>query len=377
MISAMNTLPETILQFGAGKFFRGFADLFVHQANEAGQELGRIVVVQSTGDDRAKLLNAQGGRYHVLVRGIENGQTIDRVEESASISRALAATHQWDDILGVARSPELRYVISNTTEVGYALDPNDRLSARPPRSFPAKLLLILHERFQAGGAGLTIVPCELFEHNGDVLRDLVLQLAETWHMPEPFRQWLRHDCFWLSTLVDRIVAARPAEHPLLETDALLTVAEPYALWAIEQKEGAGLFLRHPAVKRAADVQPYFLRKVRILNAAHTALVGKARQRGIPFVREAVLDPDIAAWLNRLLFEEIVPTVAERVDDAAGFARQTLERFRNPFIVHKFSDIAMYHEAKVKIRLLTTRAEYVAKFGHAPPLLDEAVALGAT
>ena len=395
----MNPLPETVLQFGAGKFFRAFADLFIHQANEAGQELGRVVVVQSTGDDRARLLNEQKGRYHVLIRGLQDGKTIDRVEESASISRALVAGHQWDDVLQVARAPELRYIISNTTEVGYTLEPRDRESDRPPRSFPAKLLAVLYERFRAGGAGLTVIPCELFENNAAMLQKLVLELAESWQLPTRFRDWLQDDCVWLSTLVDRIVVNKPAggfvvppsgglahmpadrlkaelrteSHPLLEKDPLLLVAEPYALWAIQEKPGAGSFLKHPAVVWAADVQPYFLRKVRILNAAHTAMVGKAKARGIVTVREAVLDPEIGGWLKRLLFEEIVPTVADRVVDAAGFARQTLERFENPFIEHKFSDIAKYHAAKMQIRLETTRSEYVAKFGRAPQLLDEAIA----
>lgn len=370
----MSTLPETILQFGAGKFFRAFADLFIHQANEAGQELGRVAVIQSTGDDRARLLNDQKGRYHVLIRGIQNGQTIDRAEEAASISRALVANEQWDDILQLARSPELRYIISNTTEVGYTIDPADQTDIlQPPRSFPGKLLAVLHERFRAGAPGLTVIPCELFENNADLLLQLVLELSETWQLPGKFRDWLRNDCVWLCTLVDRIVVNKPAEHPLLDKDPLLLVAEPYALWAIQERPGAGPFLKHPAVVRADDVQPYFLRKVRILNAAHTAMVGKAKARGIATVREAVLDPDIGGWLQRLLFEEIVPTVDERVVDAAGFAKQTIERFQNPFIEHKFSDIAKYHAAKRKIRLETTRAEYVARFHRAPPLLDEAIA----
>jgi tagaturonate reductase len=373
MICGMNSLPETILQFGAGKFFRAFADLFIHQANEAGQELGRVVVVQSTGDDRAGLLNQQKGRYHVLIRGLQDGKTIDRVEESASISRALVASHQWDDVLQLARSPQLRYVLSNTTEVGYTLDPADREGDRPPRSFPAKLLAILFERFRAGAPGLSVIPCELFENNSAMLNKLVLELAESWQLPTRFRAWLQDDCVWLSTLVDRIVVNKPAAHPLLEKDPLLLVAEPYALWAIQDRAGAGPFLKHPAVVRAADVQPYFLRKVRILNAAHTALVGKAKARGIPMVREAVLDPEIRSWLQRLLFEEIVPTVADRVVDAEGFARQTLERFENPFMEHRFSDIAKYHPAKLQIRLQTTRDEYLAKFGKAPDLLDEAIA----
>jgi tagaturonate reductase len=232
---------------------------------------------------------------------------------------------------------------------------------------------VLYERFKVGRSGLTILPCELFENNAAVLQKLVLDLAGAWQLPTRLFEWLQDECIWLSTLVDRIVVNKPASHPLLDKDPLLLVAEPYALWAIQERPGAGPFLKHPAVVRAADVQPYFLRKVRILNAAHTAMVGKAKARGIATVREAVLDPEIGGWLKRLLLDEIVPTVADRVVDAAGFARQTLERFENPFMEHKFSDIAKYHAAKMEIRLQTTRAEYVAKFGRAPQLLDEAIA----
>src|SRR5262249_1155971 len=145
----MSTLPETILQFGTGRFLRAFADRFIHQANEQGQKVGRVVVVQSMGDDAASQLNAAGGKFHVVVRGLENGQRVDRVEEVACISRALAATKQWGEILNVARSPELRYILSNTTEAGYNLDPNDSSDSAPPASFPAKLLAVLRARFEA------------------------------------------------------------------------------------------------------------------------------------------------------------------------------------------------------------------------------------
>src|SRR5262245_61786450 len=168
----MAVLPETVLQFGAGNFLRAFADLFLHQANQQGQAVGRVVVVQSTGDARANLLNQQGGRYHVVVRGLEEGRTVDRVEEVASISRALVAASPWADVLGVARSPDLRFVLSNTTEAGYALDPDDTAhppGGVPPRSFPAKLAAVLHARWQAARPGLTLMPCELLEDNADKL----------------------------------------------------------------------------------------------------------------------------------------------------------------------------------------------------------------
>ncbi len=366
-------LPETILQFGSGKFLRGFADLFIQQANDAGQNVGQVVVAQTTGDRRARLLNGQGGRYHVVIRGLENGQEVERIEEVQSIRRALIAAEQWPELLAVARSSDLRYVVSNTAEAGYNLDPSDRPDSAPPRSFPAKLLALLRERFEAGRPGLTIIPCELFDHNAAVLRGIVRQLARSWELPSALIRWIENDCAWLSTLVDRIVCEQKLPDPRLAHDELYVVGEPYALWAIEQKPGAAPFIRHPAVRRAEDVQPFFLRKVRILNAAHTALVSRAIPRGIPTVLEALRDPEVSAWLERLLFEEIVPTVRDRVEDADGFARLTLERFRNPFLEHRIRDILTYHDAKVQIRLEPTRAEFLAKFGHPPPLLDEAIA----
>jgi tagaturonate reductase len=369
----MSQLPETVLQFGTGKFLRAFADLFIHQANEENQKVGRVVAVQSTGNQRANLINGQGGHYHVLVRGLAGDGPVDRVDEVASISRALVADRQWDEVCAVARAPELRLIISNTAEVGYNLDPGDHPALVPPRSFPAKLLLILKARFEAGLPGTTVLPCELFDGNANLLRGLLLQLIQSWRLAPDLSHWIETECQWHNTLVDRIVCGKPFAHPLLEHDQLLAVTEPFAFWAIEQKTASDLLFRHPAIRRTADVRPFFLRKVRILNAAHTAMVCKALPRGIATVREAVLDADISAWLERLLFEEIVPTLEGRVEEPEAFARQTLVRFRNPFLEHKISDIAAYHDAKVQIRLVPTAAEFAEKFGRRPRLLDEAIA----
>jgi tagaturonate reductase len=372
----MHQIPETVLQFGAGRFLRAFADLFIHQANDQGQAIGQVVVVQSTGDKRAGALSRQGGRYHVVIRGLEGGQVVDRVEPVASVSRALVAATQWDEVRAVARSPGLRVILSNTTEAGYDLDPDDTLAAAPPRSFPVKLLAVLKQRFEAGRPGLTIIPCELREQQADLLRGLVLNLVGTWGLAADFRRWLAEECVWLNTLVDRIVTGTPGEHPLLAEDSLLTVCEPYALWVVEAKPRAGQFLRHPAVVWTPDVRPYFLRKVRILNGAHTALLIKAWTRGFRTVRDAVLDRELGAWLERLLFDEVVPVLEGRVEQPEAFARATLERFRNPFIEHKLADIAVNHRAKVPVRLVPTHDEYRAKFNRTPPLLAEVLSLSA-
>jgi tagaturonate reductase len=369
-------LPETILQFGSGRFLRAFADLFIHHANQDGQAVGHVVIVQSTGGDRAGGLNTLGGRYHVLVRGLEKREVIDRLEGCESVSRALVASSQWDDVLDLARCPVLRVILSNTTEKGYDLDAADGPALAPPRSFPAKLLAVLHARWEAGLAGVTIIPCELRERQADILFDLVTGLARQWNFPEVFQRWLVSSCFWLNTLVDRIVTGTPAEHPMLAQDPMLTACEPYALFAIQDKPGADRFIEHPKVIWAPDVMPYFLRKVRILNGGHTALLIKAWPRGIRTVREAVSDPELGAWLERLLLDEVVPTLAGRVEGPEDFAYEVLDRFRNPFIEHKLADIAVHHTTKVQVRLVPTAAEFQAKFGKAATLLSEVLAMPA-
>jgi tagaturonate reductase len=363
---------ETILQFGTGRFLRAFADLFVHELSDAGAGIGRVVVLQSTGTQRAAAFNAQGGRFHVAIRGLSQGRRIDETVEVQSVGRALAAATDWQQALAVARWDELRLIVSNVTEAGYGLDPADSPGDHPPRSFPAKLLTLLAHRFAAGGSGLTILPCELLERNGERLLALVLEQAACWGLVGPLVDWLRASCFWPSTLVDRIVSSPRPDDPLV-ADPLAAVAEPFALWLVEGPCPLGGLEAHPAVRRVECLEPYALRKVRILNGAHTALVAKALARGLKTVRQAVEDPAVGPWLCELLFEEIVPVLEGRTEDPAGFARQTLERFANPFLDHRLADIALHHAVKVRTRLVPSYEEFCARFGRPPRLLGGIVA----
>jgi len=366
-------LPESILQFGTGKFLRCFVDLFVDEANRGcGEPAGRVVALQSTGAERAATINRQQGRYHVAIRGLMGGEKVDRTIELAPISRALAAPDDWPAVFDVARSESLRLVVSNTTEAGLALDADDRPGTAPPRSFPAKLLGVLLARQEAGLDGVAILPCELVEGNADRLLELVLEQAGRWQVPPSQIDWLRGACSWHNTLVDRIVSAPSPGDPLAERDPLYAVAEPFALWLIEGAPELGSLVGHPAVQVVDDLAPYALRKVRILNGAHTALVAKARPLGFETVREAVADPGLGAWLEELLFDEIIPTIVDRVEQAGAeqFARDVLERFANPFLDHRLADIALHHDVKLGTRLVPTYEEYRRRFGRTPRLLGD-------
>jgi tagaturonate reductase len=366
-------MNERILQFGAGNFLRAFADLIIDQANRnPDTALGRIVVVQSTGMARAEALNRVGGRYHVALQGFLGGKVVDETETVSSISRALYAGTQWSEVRHVATGPLLEFIISNTTEAGFALDveDTDRCDAAP-HSFPAKLLDLLLVRFEAGLPGLKIVPCELIEANSQKLLKLVMCQAELWKVSTAAREWISSSCVWIDNLVDRIVPGAPDDHILKASDPLLLSAEPFALWAVQSQHP---FITHPAVILTEDIQPYYLRKVRILNGAHSALVAYAMNLGLQTVRECLEHEEVGQWLHRVLMDEIVPVLADRVTDPEGFARVTLDRFRNPFLKHELSAIALNHEAKVKVRLLPTVEDYKNKFGKAPPLLSAALGL---
>ena len=384
------SLPEAILQFGTGRFLRAFVDRFVQRANDEGQGVGRVVAVQSTGNDRAELLGTKGKGYHVLVRGYEDGQLVERVDDVKSISRGLVAATEWPKVLEAARSPLLKYIVSNTTESGYKLEHADTLHSSPPASFPAKLTRVLWERYQDSQSPVVILPCELIERNAEKLRDLVRQQILAWQLPVTFEPWVREECVWLNNLVDCMVTRAPADHPLAKKDPLLIHAEPYALWAIQKppirrasESGimsvSGRFIDHPvklfdhpAIQMVDDLMPYYLRKVRILNGLHTAMVGKFLGQGFQTVQEVLADKEAARWVRGLLYEEIVPTIAYRISGVAEFADQTFDRLRNPFLAHLLSDIAANHEDKVRVRLEPTFEEYQRLFGKAPPRLAEAM-----
>ena len=365
----MSPLPETILQFGAGRFLRAFVDRFVHQANEGGQNVGRIVVVQRAADQRSELLGDCPGGYQVLVRGYQDGQLVEHRERVQSISRMLLADRNWQEVLAFAKMPALRFIVSNATESGYVLDAKDRLDAAPPATLAAKLAQVLWSRFQSGAAPVTMLPCELIERNADMLKDLILTQSRTWSLPADFQKWVG-DCLWLNSLVDCIVTM--PEPALAQSDSLLICAEPYYLWALEKPAGRSVKLfEHPAIRLADDIAPYFLRKVRILNGTHTAMVGKFFGQ-FETVQALLADKPAARWIRDLMYGEIVPTLAYRLDLVASFADETFDRFRNPFTNHKLADIAKGHADKVKVRLEPTRQEYERLFGKPPKHIAEAM-----
>ena len=373
-------LPERAVQFGTGAFLRGFVEYFIDAANRTGAFDGRIVAIGSTGSGRDDIVNNQDGLYTLVTEGIENGRPVREFKLIASISRALSANAEWNEVLQLARNPEISLVFSNTTEVGITLDPDDEL-ADPPRSYPGKLTAFLYERARTFGysadSGLTIVPCELIERNGDKLRDIVSELAERWNLGSQFQQWLNTSAVFCNTLVDRIVPGSPVAERRAELDELLgyrdellTVAEPYRLFAIEAPKNALASLRFAdadaGVVLTSDVEPYRLRKVRLLNGAHSLLAPVALLCGAQTVYEAMSDEVTGAYLRRTMYDELVCSLD--APNAAQFAHDVIERFTNPYLAHALFDITLHGTMKMKVRVIPSIVELVAKEKRVPELI---------
>ncbi len=376
-------LPEKVVQFGTGAFLRGFVEYFIDAANRRGAFNGSIVAVSSTGGGatRDATLNEQDGLYTLALRGVENGAARQRYRIVSSLSRALSASDGWDAVLALARSESIELVVSNTTEVGIAVDPADAFDARPPRSFPAKLTRFLAERARAFDydrtRGLVVLPCELIERNGDALRAAVCELSARWRLGAAFDAWLADAVVFCNTLVDRIVPGALAaddadriERVFGYRDGMVTACEPYALFAIQGNDALrarlGFAEDEPRVVVASDIAPFRERKVRLLNGAHTILVPTALLAGFSSVREACSDARVGGFLRRAMFDEIVPGVD--APGAADFARDVLDRFGNPYVEHALIDIALHGTTKMRVRVVPSIVAFEARTGRVPDSL---------
>ncbi|MDQ2770085.1 MAG: tagaturonate reductase [Bacteroidota bacterium] len=366
-------LPEKVLQFGTGVLLRGLPDFQIDQANRQGVFNGRIVVVKSTDGGDATAFGRQDNLYTVCVRGVDDGHPVEDNVVCASISRVLSAKSQWADVLAVAASPDLQVVISNTTEVGIQFV-NEDISLAPPASFPGKLLAVLYTRFLAFGGdvsrGLVIVPTELIPDNGRKLESIVLELAHRNELGPEFMDWLEAANDFCNTLVDRIVPGRPdaAAYAALQADLgyhdeLLTMAEAYALWAIEGGERVRAVLSFapaaPGVVIRPDITLFRELKLRLLNGTHTLSYGLAHLMGCATVREALENEQLARFIHNLMLADLLPGIPLTVDEKVGqrFGMQVLDRFRNPYLEHRWLSIAMQGTAKMQMRNVPTLRHY--------------------
>ena len=378
----LETAPEKVLQFGEGNFLRAFVDYWFDIANEKAGWNGKCCLVQPIPQGLTGLINEQEGLYTLYLRGTENGQKVDRKRVISSVSRCLNPYEEagFAAMMELAASDDLEYVVSNTTEAGIVYDPACAFADKPASSFPGKLTQVLYHRFKAGKSGLVILSCELIDNNGKELLKCVNQYIDQWGLEEAFRDYVNQECTFCSTLVDRIVPGRirdAAEVARLETengytDPLMDVGEVFGVWNIEGPD----WLEEKLPFKAAgvncivvpDVTPYKKRKVRILNGAHTGFVLGAYLGGYDIVRDCMHDDAVLGYMNKMLFEEILPILPLPKEDVESFAAAVQDRFNNPFINHELLSISLNSTSKWRARNMPSFLEYIEKYGKLPQCL---------
>lgn len=369
-----NLYTERIIQFGEGNFLRAFANWMIHEMNKQANFDGGVVAIQPINQGLIKMLNDQDGLYTLYLNGIKNGEAISEHKIIDCIQRGINPYEHYSAYLALADNPDLRFVISNTTEAGIAYNENDRLNDTPPNSFPGKLTALLHKRFQyfngASDKGLIIIPCELIDRNGDNLKRIILQYAEDWSLGDEFVEWINEDNIFCNTLVDRIVPGYPREkmdaitQELGYKDNLVVEGEQFHLWVIEGPETVKEEI--PAevcglnIVFTDNMEPYRTRKVRILNGAHTSLVPVGYLYGIDKVRESLEDPVVGNFLKEAIFEEICPTLDLLDEELKQFSNDVIDRFRNPYLEHALISISLNSTSKYKTRVLPSVLEYIKR-----------------
>ncbi|WP_298493789.1 tagaturonate reductase [uncultured Algibacter sp.] len=382
-----NKLPIKIAQFGEGNFLRAFIGYAFQELNKTVNFNAGIAVVQPIDKGLVKMLNDQDGLYTLFMKGVKKGKEIQDIELISNIVKAIDPYSNFKDYLSLAREESLEFIISNTTEAGIAYVDSDTPLMQPPSSFPAKLTVFLYERFKHfkgdKNKGLTIIPCELINHNSETLKEIILNYVSDWNLGDDFKNWLLVSNSFHSTLVDRIVPGYPkaeieAYNAQLDyDDNLIVSAEAFLLWVIEG--GDDLKAKLPFDKTALDVkivndmQPYRTRKVRILNGAHTAMVPFSLLYGNKTVKQSVDNLFTGEFINKVVFDEIIDTLDMNKAELISFADEVFDRFRNPFIIHNLSSIALNSISKFKVRVLPSLLEYENKHKKLPTHLTFALA----
>ena len=367
---------EKFIQFGEGGFLRGFADWMIQKLNEKTDFEGSVVVVQPIPNGMCETLESQNCNYTHVIRGKEG------VEKSVIdvISRCVNPYTDYADYLDLAKNKDLKYVISNPTEAGIVFDPGVRMDETPPSSFPAKVTVLLYERYKAGLDGFVFLPCELIDRNGDNLARCIYEYAGLWNLGDDFVDWVASKNVFCNTLVDRINTGYPKDEDmeLGYEDKMVNTSEFFHLWVIETEYDLEAEL--PFSKAELNViitknelEKYRTRKVRILNGAHTSMVPHAMLLGFDTVKSCMDDPEMKAYLEKCVFEEIIPTLDLPKDELVKYANDVITRFSNPYIKHYLAAISLNSVSKFKVRVLPSLLEYKKRFGKYPETLVFALA----
>ena len=368
-----------VVQFGEGNFLRTFVDLYFDTLNKEGGDY-KVNIVKPITFGSLENFKKQDNKYHIVLRGVEGGKTVENVYKVDVLEGVVDPFSEMERYYALAREDDLKIIVSNTTEAGICYNANDDINGFDGITYPAKLTKFLLERFNAGKAGVYLMPVELIDNNADELKKCVDKYIELWNLPKAFKEWNDKENYYCNTLVDRIVSGHPKtpedveklEKLIGESDKLVSIGEPFGLWAVEKKGDIAKYVKDGVhnieVVLTEDIKYYKKRKVRVLNGSHTNIVPVGLWHGAITVYDCMQDAKLSKFLQDTLTEEIVPFVSDDIAATTVFAESITERFLNPYLNHLLISISLNSISKWRARDLPSFKDYYEKYGKIPARL---------
>ncbi len=365
-----------ILQYGEGNFLRTFVDVYFDTLNEEGGEY-QVNIVKPITFGTLEKFEKQNNKYHIVLRGVDKGETVENVRKINVLSSVIDPFADGEAYYALAKDKDLKIIVSNTTEAGICFNAEDKQDGFENITYPAKLTKFLFDRFSAGLDGVYLMPVELIDNNADELKKCVDKYIALWNMPEAFKKWNDEQNFYCNTLVDRIVSGHPRDEEtkahlealIGEKDELVSIGEPFGLWAVEKKGDIANYVKEGThnidVVLTNNIGYYKKRKVRVLNGSHTNLVPTALFLGAVTVYDCMKDDKLSAFVKTTLEKEIIPFVSDDIAATTAFADSVTERFLNPYLNHQLTSIALNSISKWKARVLPSFKDYYEKYGKVP------------
>lgn len=369
-----------ILQYGEGNFLRTFVDVYFDALNKNGHGMYAVNVIKPITYGSLERFEKQGNKYHIILRGMENGETVENVYKVDSLEGVIDPFANYGMYIALAKDPELKIIVSNTTEAGICYNEKDKMDGFDGITYPAKLTKFLYERYSVGLDGVYLLPVELIDNNADELKKCVDKYIALWNLPQAFKKWNDEQNFYCNTLVDRIVSGYPRdeetkahlEELIGEKDELMSIGEPFGLWAVEKKGNIAEYIKEGVhnieVVLTNDIGYYKKRKVRVLNGSHTNLVPTGLMLGAVTVYDCMVDEKLSAFVESTLQSEIIPYVSNDIAATTVFANSVKDRFMNPFLNHQLVSISLNSISKWRARVLPSFKDYYAEYGMIAPNL---------
>ena len=360
-----------VLQFGEGNFLRTFVDHYFDTLNEEGGDFS-VHIVKPISFGSLENFKKQNNRYHIVLRGMDGAEAVEKVREIKVVSEAIDPFLDMAAYERIATDPDVKIIVSNTTEAGICFHGEDKMDGFADITYPAKLTKLLYKRFEKGLGGVYLLPVELIDNNADALFDCVNRYIDLWKLPEAFKAFNAKENIYCNTLVDRIVSGHPKTPEdrahlnalTKDEDLLVSVGEPFGLWAIEDKGNIRDYIKEGFhgidVVLTKNITHYKKQKVRVLNGSHTNLVAAGIVEGAVTVYDCMKDKKLRAFVEETLDGEIIPFVSDDTKGVRAFADSVLSRFENPYLNHLLVSISLNSISKWRARCLPSFEDYLAK-----------------